>query len=184
MRPIVLAISIVVFSVGVSNGQTTFGTITGIARDTTGAVLPGVSVSVTNQATNIARTVVTGPDGNYTVPNLNAGTYTVAASLSSFKRFEHKDELLQGVSTVRIDIQLELGDLTTEVVVEAGAPVVAEVPMLSQTRGFRELRDLPLNIRGLEPMLQMDMGDPHWHPGRRFPAHLWGSTLQLHVLQR
>ena len=154
MRPIVFVISIVIyfFSVCVLIGQTTFGTITGIARDTTGAVLPGVPVTVTNQATNISRTVVTGQDGNYTVPNLNAGTYMVAAALSSFKRFEHKDVLLQGVSTVRIDIQLEIGDLTTEVVVEAGAPVVAEVPMLSQTRSFRELRDLPLNIRGLEPM--------------------------------
>jgi hypothetical protein len=152
VRYLLLAVGVYFFSVGVLIGQTTFGTITGIARDSTGAVLPGVSVTVTNQATNIARTVVTGQEGSYTVPNLNAGTYTVAASLSSFKRFEHKDVLLQGVSTVRIDIQLELGDLTTEVVVEAGAPVVAEVPMLAQTRSFRELRDLPLNIRGLEPM--------------------------------
>ena len=186
MRPIVFAISIVIyfFSVCVLIGQTTFGTITGIARDTTGAVLPGVPVTVTNQATNISRTVVTGQDGNYTVPNLNAGTYMVAAALSSFKRFEHKDVPLQGVSTVRIDIQLEIGDLTTEVVVEAGAPVVAEVPMLSQTRSFRELRDLPLNIRGLEPMYKWIWVTPTGDQGGGSRRTLWGSTLQLHILQR
>ena len=100
MRPIVFAISIVIyfFSVGVLIGPATVGTITGIARDTTGAVLPGaVPVIVTNQATNISRNVVTGQDGNYTVPDLNACTYTVAASLSSFKRFDHRRHISRDV---------------------------------------------------------------------------------------
>ncbi len=58
-------------------GQATFGSITGSVTDSTGAVIPSAAVQVTNEGTNVSRTVTTSTSGNYEVPTLNAGRYRV-----------------------------------------------------------------------------------------------------------
>jgi len=61
------------------------GQMSGTVTDTSGGVLPGVTIEVTNSATGIARTAVTGADGTYMVPLLQPGDYDVRASLSGFR---------------------------------------------------------------------------------------------------
>ncbi|MGH9341811.1 MAG: carboxypeptidase regulatory-like domain-containing protein [Acidobacteriota bacterium] len=139
-----------------AQAQVTFGEITGTVSDDTGAVVPGVSVTVSNQATNVSRTVISGDRGNYRGTHLVPGSYSVSAELSGFKRFVHEDIDVGALETVRIDIQLEVGELATEVTVESGAPVVnSENPTIAQSRTFRELRDLPTNIHGPAPLYKL-----------------------------
>ena len=64
-------------SVGLAMAQTVTGTIVGTAMDQSGAVLPGVNVTVTNAATSIAKSAVTNDAGQYAVPFLQPGTYSV-----------------------------------------------------------------------------------------------------------
>ncbi|MGH9340906.1 MAG: carboxypeptidase regulatory-like domain-containing protein [Acidobacteriota bacterium] len=136
-------------SVWVVQAQATFATIRGTVMDAAGAVVPGVSVTVTNQATNVARTVVSDDRGNYEVTHLNPGLYAVTAELPGFKRFRHEDIDVRAVQTLRIDVRLEIGELDTEVTVEAGAPVVdSETSIIAQSRTAEQLRDLPTQIRG------------------------------------
>ena len=61
------------------------GTVAGLVTDETGAVIPGVTIEVTNTATNQTRTVSTGGDGFYTAPLLQPGPYSVKASLQGFR---------------------------------------------------------------------------------------------------
>ena len=61
------------------------GTILGIITDTTGAVMPGTTVTLTNTGTGLVRAVVTDSNGEYTAPSLPTGKYIVKAELSGFK---------------------------------------------------------------------------------------------------
>lgn len=136
-------------SVNTATAQTTFGTITGRVIDESDAVLPGVTVEVTHQDTNVTRTAVTDDRGDYAVTHLNAGVYTVTAVLEGFRDATFRDVRLDALATVRIDVRLAVGELAEEVVVDRAAPVVeSETPTLASVRDNRALTDLPMNIRG------------------------------------
>src|SRR5437879_12601035 len=66
--------------------QVTTGTISGVAQDSSGAVIPGVSVTVKNLDTGITRTVTTDEGGRYTVPDLTLGNYEVQAQLPGLQK--------------------------------------------------------------------------------------------------
>src|SRR5205823_13970584 len=70
-----------VFSAALAAAQTNTGQISGTVKDTSGAVLPGVTVTVTNVGTNIARTTITDDKGAFVVTSLPVGTYKVSAEL-------------------------------------------------------------------------------------------------------
>lgn len=132
-----------------ARAQATFGTIRGAVTDAAGGVVPGVSVTVTNQATNLRRSVVSDERGNYAMTHLNPAVYQVSAELPGFKKFVHENINVRSLETVRIDIRLEIGELATEVTVESGAPVVdSETPIIAQSRTAQQMRDLPTQIRG------------------------------------
>lgn len=73
------------------SAQITRGAILGTVRDTSGAVIPGATVTVTNQATNITRETFTDELGFYRVPALDPGVYTVKAELAGFQTVEFPD---------------------------------------------------------------------------------------------
>src|SRR5262245_49698276 len=81
-----LMLLFVAFIVSDAAAQDFRGSITGRIADASGARLPGVTVTVTNVATNVASTTVSNEEGIYGIPYLNPGTYTVAAELAGFKK--------------------------------------------------------------------------------------------------
>jgi len=128
--------------------QATFGTITGTVTDSTGATVPNTEVSVINEGTNLQRTVTTGNDGNYAVPNLNAGAYRVQAKAGGFKTFVVRGIALEALRTVRVDVRLEVGEVGTEVTIQGAAPVIeTDTASIAAVRTSKDLNDLPLNIR-------------------------------------
>lgn len=138
----------VVFLPLIAFGQATFGTITGTVSDSTGAVVPNVTIEVTNEGTAIARSTTTDAAGNYVAPNLNAGVYRVHAKAAGFKTYLARGISLDALRTVRVDIALEVGEVGTEVTVQSAAPVIeTDVPSIADVRSLRDLKDLPLNIR-------------------------------------
>ncbi len=72
---------------GTLSAQEFRGSVRGTVTDATGAVLPGVTITVTNVETKVAQTTVTDGEGRYQLLYLNPGTYSVAAELSGFKKF-------------------------------------------------------------------------------------------------
>src|SRR5260370_28923900 len=86
----------------------TLGTITGEVKDSTGAVMPGVSVTIVNKATNAMRTATSNGVGLFDVPALPPGTYSVKSELDGFKSAT-RDVELQVQQTVRVNFTLEVG---------------------------------------------------------------------------
>jgi len=83
--------------------------ISGIASDTSGAVLPGVEIKVTQTDTGIVRTAVTNEAGAYVLPNLAVGPYRLEASLPGFRSFAQTGIVLQVGSNPVINVSLQLG---------------------------------------------------------------------------
>src|SRR6516225_5387340 len=90
----------------VSSAQTFRGSISGRIADATGAVLPGVNVTVTNDATGVSRSTVTSASGDFSVPDLPLGTYTIEATLQGFQTVRTKVEV--SVSQIA-SVELKMG---------------------------------------------------------------------------
>src|SRR6266566_6435801 len=89
--------------------------IGGRVTDQQGAVLPGVSIVITNEETGVFREVTSGTDGSYFASQLTPGRYRIAAKLASFRTFERGGLVLAVGKTLTIDVTLMLGSLTETV---------------------------------------------------------------------
>ena len=107
-----------------SYAQTITGAITGTVTDQTGAVVPNVKVTATNQATNLTTTVNTNESGIYNLLFLPVGSYRVNAEASGFKSASLGPFTLEVNQTARLDIPLQVGQTTETVEVTTAAPVL------------------------------------------------------------
>ncbi len=134
------------------------GQISGRVTDSTGAVVPGVDVTLTRTDTGVARSAVTNETGAYAFPSLNPGPYRLQASLQGFRTFAQSDIVLQVGANLVIDPALEVGELgetvevrggTSELQVELRAMAVSEV-----MEGERIL-ELPLAARDATALITL-----------------------------
>src|SRR5437763_7101281 len=104
--------------------QVQSGRLVGTIYDQTHAAIPGASVTVTNTATNFTKRVLTDGAGDYAVTPLDPGTYSVAATAKGFQTtVRGAIELMVGLAA-RVDLELRLGEATTEVRVTTEAPLL------------------------------------------------------------
>jgi hypothetical protein len=104
--------------------QERFAALGGTVKDDSGAVLPGVTVAITNKVTAKVYTAVTGADGTYRVLDLEPGRYTVRFELSGFSAAEVADVNLLLGKTLQVDGGLKVGGMTEAVSVKAEAPLI------------------------------------------------------------
>jgi len=100
------------------------GSIFGKVSDPTGAVLPGVTVTVTGSSLQQPLVAVTSESGTYQFPSVPTGTYTVTFELASFKKAVHPNIIITNGFNAGVDQKLELGQMSEEVTISAAAPVV------------------------------------------------------------
>src|SRR5918993_5497646 len=124
------------------------GTIEGTVTDDQNAVLPGVTVTVSNLDTGDVRSVVTNESCLYRAPLLSLGRYRVAAELEGFKKFEQSGVALSAGQTAVINFRLSVGTLQETVTVTAAAPLV-DLGKIEQGRTLSEaeIKTLPLTSR-------------------------------------
>jgi hypothetical protein len=131
-----------------ARGQTPSGEISGTAVDSSGLTVPGVTVTLTNLATNVVRTVQTNESGLYVITAIPPGTYDMKAELSGFGTVERKNIIIQVGSAIRIPFTLQVGDLSETVMVTAHSPLVqTENAAISTVIENRAIVELPLNGR-------------------------------------
>jgi len=151
-KSFVVAIGVTVFTVLLAIpafAQTIFGTILGTVTDQSGAVVPNIVVTVTNQGENISREVRSDAQGNYQAENMKAGIYTVSVKAAGFKDMVLTDVRLDARQTVRADMKLALGNAEEKVTVEANAELVnTETQVISSSVTSTEVLGLPANYRG------------------------------------
>jgi Carboxypeptidase regulatory-like domain len=135
------------------------GRILGTIFDPQKAGIPGATVTVTNLATNIARTAVTDTEGNYVITPLDPGTYSVAAEVPGFQKAVREGLVLTVGQSARVELSLNLGSLSTEVQVVAEVPLLnTESATLSQVITNEQIVDLPLNGRGFHELARLTSG--------------------------
>jgi hypothetical protein len=136
-------------------GQT-FGEITGVVTDPSGAIVTQATVTVTNPATNFTRSVTTNVSGNYSIPALLPGTYNVRAEMPGFQSEVRAGVELQVQQTARIDFQLRVGAVTETVEVVGGAPLLnTENANIGTVIDNQRIVDLPLNGRNFLQLVSL-----------------------------
>jgi Carboxypeptidase regulatory-like domain len=122
--------------------------ISGIASDTSGAILPGVDIRVTQTDTGITRAAVTNETGAYVLPNLAVGPYRLEASLPGFRSFVQTGIVLQVGSNPVINVSLQVGQVAETVEVQANATFVeTRVTGVGTVIENQRILELPLNGR-------------------------------------
>jgi Carboxypeptidase regulatory-like domain/TonB-dependent Receptor Plug Domain len=118
-----LGLTMILFA-SLAMGQEKAGSLAGTASDDTDAVLPGVTVTLTNKATHRITSERTGPYGDYTIREVPAGQYSVAFTLAGFARTEVPDVEILVAQNRRLDVRLKPGAPSTVVVVTDTAPLI------------------------------------------------------------
>lgn len=138
-------------------GQT--GTITGTVTDATGAILADAKVTVTNTATNVPYRTTTTSSGDYTIPNLLPGPYTVAAEVKGFQKSVTTVFTLAVDQTVRVSLSMKPGAVTDTVEVTAQAVELdTDNAALSQLVSQQQVEELPLDGRNFVQLLFIGAG--------------------------
>jgi hypothetical protein len=151
---------------GNASAQAVTGTIIGTVADTTGAVLPGVSVTVKHTETGFTRTLVTDSNGEYTAASVPTGTYTVTGEISGFKSVSLSNVQVGVDQRVRADINLEVGAMTESVEIVAQTPLVQTSSSdLSTTVTEDQIKQLPLNGRNFVSLTRTIPGVLRGIPG-------------------
>src|SRR5262245_37331104 len=128
-----------------AQSQAANGNIEGIVRDASGAVIPGVTVTVTNVNTGTNRVVVTNNNGLYRALALPIGTYSLVAELQGFRKFEQTGLILTTGQSLALDVNLSVGGVAESVVVSGATPVV-DTGKIDAARNLsaRESKNVPV----------------------------------------
>ena len=120
---VLVSVVLLLASAMTASGQSIQGGIRGAVRDANG-VIPGAVVTLTNEATNIARDTASNDVGEYVFSAVTPGTYSIKASLTGFKTFEQKGVRIGTTQFITFDLLLEVGNVTEEITVTGDAPLI------------------------------------------------------------
>src|SRR5262245_28609229 len=144
---------------GLAAAQVTTGSISGTVRDSAGAVLPGVSIKLTNTDTGVTRTVIADEVGRYNAPQLPLGAYEITAELMGFQTAVRRGVTLTIGREAVIDFNLQVGSVTQEVTVNAEAALVTTTSAsLSYLVDDKQIQELPLNGRSYTQLATLQPG--------------------------
>jgi len=151
-------LGVLLFSSAIS-GQTANGRISGTVKDQSGALIPGVAVTVTDTARGVSRNLITGEVGAYLAPNLLPSTYTVHATFPGFQAWQRENIRLEVGQDLTVDVVLLPGAQTETVSITEDIPLVnATSSVLGGTLSNETINDLPLNGRNFTLLLEMRPG--------------------------
>ena len=104
--------------------QNEAASLTGVVTDSSGAVVPRVAVRLVNSETGETYQASSNDSGNYDFPLLKPGSYALTAEMTGFQQVQQSGIVLETGVPARVDLKLEIGDMTEKVTVEAAAPLV------------------------------------------------------------
>jgi len=130
--------------------------ISGTVKDQSGAVLPGVEVTLTNTGTGVSRVAVTNETGSYVLPNLPIGPYRLEAALPGFRTFAQTGIVLQVNTSPVVNPVLEVGQVSETVEVQANAAMVeTRTAGVGQIIENQRILELPLNGRQVTDLIAL-----------------------------
>ena len=160
-----------------SLAQAVYGSVRGTITDSSGAVLPGTSVTITSKARNTADTVVTDADGVYTKERLLPGTYEITAELQGFKQAVVANVVVNVDSQAKVDFSLAPGAVTETVDVTAMSPLLkTDRADVATTFESKQITDLPVLDRNFTKFILLTPGAQQQQWGHAASENPQGST--------
>jgi outer membrane receptor protein involved in Fe transport len=142
-----------------SFAQTDTATLTGTVADSTGAVIPGASVTVRQTATNFSRTITSGSDGHFRVEFLPVGPYAVKVTAPGFQTLERSGITLSAMQQGEVSLSMTVGEQTQEVTVTSDLPLVNSTnATIGRIIDNTEVDNLPLVDRNAYKLLNLTAG--------------------------
>ncbi len=167
MRSIFVAGLCLLLVAGMAFSQSARGTITGTISDSAGAVIPNASIQAKNTETGATYNVASTLTGNYTFAQLPAGVYQLSTSVPGFKQYLRTGITVLVAQTLRIDIRLDVGEISETVTVNADAPLLkTESGELSHNITSEKIGDLP--ILGFAPTIRDPLAVTALIPGAAY----------------
>ena len=145
-------------------GQSTYATVSGTIEDATRALLPGVMVTATNNATGVVASALSNESGSYNITGLLPGAYTVSADLPGFQKATYTGVTLGNAQQVRLNFTLQVANQaqSVEVTVAADTLLATSSASVGEVLSQQRVQDLPmvgnnvLNFFSLMPGVRMD----------------------------
>ncbi len=133
--------------------------VAGTVKDAQGAVVPGATVTATNQSLGTARTTTSNAEGAYSIPGLPPGDYTLKVELTGFRTFVHDKVTLRVDSMTTVDAVLSVGSLSETVTVSEATPIVNTTDAsVGNTMSHETIERLPVEGRNVVHLLSLQPG--------------------------
>ena len=176
------AMMLLVSTSAFAQSQAMNGLIEGVVKDSTGGVLPGVNVTVTNTTTGESKTFVTDATGNYRAPLLSLGSYKVRVELSGFKAYERAGFTISAGQNVVVNATLETGVMTETVTVTGESPVANPGKVdIGRTISEDEIKNLPLVSRNPYNFAFLQPNVTGYENNEFGAARINGNGSQMHT---
>ena len=154
-----MAISLCLLALTPLRAQETRGTLLGTVTDSSGASVPEARIAVTNLATGVSTASTTNAEGAWVAPFLSPGAYSVKVEREGFKSVDRQPLQVRVADRLRVDIVLEVGQLSDRIMVTAQAPLLETA---SSNRGQvitgRQITDLPLASKNINRLVDLAAG--------------------------
>jgi len=178
----VVAAVLLISTSAFAQSQAINGLIEGSVKDSSGGVLPGVNVTITNTSTGETKVVVTDGTGNYRAPLLSLGVYRVRVELSGFKAYERAGFTLSAGDTVVVNAVLETGVMTETVTVTGESPIASPGKIdIGRTISEAEIKNLPLVSRNPYNFAFLQPNVTGYENNEFGAARINGNGSQMHV---
>lgn len=149
MRSMIRIIFLMLVCSAIGWAQSDRGSITGTVTDSTGGIVPDAAVTATNTATNVVARTATNDTGVYAIPALLPGMYKVRVEKNGFKAAEQAQVILAASSTVRVDVGLQVGEVSESVEVSSSvAQLQTDSAKISTSISNKMVDELPLVVGG------------------------------------
>ncbi len=159
MRCRVAVLALGLFCAPVLFAQDSTARLLGVVTDPSGAAIPGATITARNNGTGLERKATSSASGEYSIPLLSIGDYTVTAEASGFKVGTYSKLTLQVNQEARLDIKLAIGASSESVVVSAAAPLLnTDTSSVGQVIDSETISNVPLNGRQFWQLAQLTPG--------------------------
>ena len=158
------------------------GNMQGTVTDSTGAVIPNASVTLTDEETHVVRTTKTNGAGDYVFPGLPVGTYDLSATTSGFRTYVQRSIVLEVGSSIAVNPQLSVGNAEVRVEVQSEALALqTEDASFKQTIDEKAVTEMPLNGRQMTSLITLS-GGSNVAPGNDFTGSKYSyATISVSV---
>jgi hypothetical protein len=158
MRSLLCLAGLIALSASLA-GQTPSANVVGRVTDPTGSIVPGASIKITNVDTNISQQALSNQAGDFTIPYLPPGRYSLEASAAGFRTYRHSEFTLVVDQALRLDIPLEIGATTESVTVTEAPPVLnTESGARGEVTLNQEIVEMPLDGRNFSDLAYLTGG--------------------------